>query len=164
MEITRERLQTLLHYDPETGFFTWRVSRGKARTGAVAGTKDPRGYIRITIDTRMYPAHRLAWLYMNGVMPDNGVDHKNNDPADNRWQNLRGATQAQNTLNRGASSRSKTGVKNVYPHPDSGFIVRMMTPEGYKHLGCFKSLDEASAFAADARSKHHGDFANRGSI
>ncbi len=48
--ITAERLRQLLSYDPESGLFVWRVGRGKAKPGSVAGTVNDDGYIIIGID------------------------------------------------------------------------------------------------------------------
>lgn len=89
MGMTQERLRELLQYDERTGEFLWLTGQ---RAGEVAGTintdKTGKQYRRIRIGGRAYYAHRLAFLYVEGEMPDE-VDHKNGDGLDNRWQNLR---------------------------------------------------------------------------
>lgn len=87
-EITHQRLQELLHYDAETGFFGWRVTRGQQIAGTRAGRVVQLGYWRVQVDRRSYFLHRLAWLYVHGVWPTGVVHHKNRDPGDNRIENL----------------------------------------------------------------------------
>jgi hypothetical protein len=61
--LTRARLRELLHYDPETGEFRWRKRmNGSVRVNDVAGCLTPDGYRRISIASRLYRAHHLAWL------------------------------------------------------------------------------------------------------
>jgi hypothetical protein len=100
--LTAERLRELLHYDPDTGDFTWRTARKRIPAGAIAGTVE-RGFRRITIGGGRhgprYSAHRLAWLYMTGAWPNGYLDHINRDPDDNRFANLRLATNSQNQAN-----------------------------------------------------------------
>jgi len=46
--ITQQELKELLHYNPETGIFTWKVSTARrVSSGDVAGTKRKDGYIQI---------------------------------------------------------------------------------------------------------------------
>ena len=91
--LTYERLRELLHYDPETGAFTWiKSTYRKGQPGTPAGCLSKRlGYILIGIDKRLYYAHRLAFLWMTKQWPEKEVDHINLDKADNRWANLRPA-------------------------------------------------------------------------
>src|SRR5262245_57095359 len=99
--VTRERLLELLEYDPETALLTWKQDRGgKAKTGIVAGRLAANGYIDITIDSRRYKAHRLAWLYVHGEWPPEEIDHRDLDKANNRLANLRPASHQQNLYNR----------------------------------------------------------------
>ena len=99
--ITQKRLKELLHYDPDTGIFTWLADgKCKRKAGDTAGTLDSsNGYIRIRIDKRSYVAHRLAWLYMHGSWPDELLDHINRDRADNRAVNLRQVNYTYNAYN-----------------------------------------------------------------
>ena len=111
--LTQARLKEVLHYDPLTGLFTWRVTKGNITAGTVAGCPaNSEGYWRITIDSVKYYAHRLAFLYMLGRWPFEQADHYP-DPttSNNRWANLRDATHGQNTAN--THGESKTGFKGV---------------------------------------------------
>src|SRR4051812_34139236 len=97
--LTQQRLRELLDYCPETGVFTRRTKKGHERSGDVAGYRDTHGYIKLSVDYKRYYAHRLAWLWITGVWPPQ-IDHINRDRADNRLENLRVATPAQNAANR----------------------------------------------------------------
>jgi hypothetical protein len=99
MELTQNRLQELLEYNPLTGVFTRRVNSGHAKAGAVAGTKHIDGYIMVGVGGDKYFAHRLAFLYMTGEWPISGVDHRNTIKSDNSWGNLRDCTQRENMNN-----------------------------------------------------------------
>ena len=93
MSIDVKYLKEILDYNESTGIFTWKVKRnsfgGKVAPGAIAGSKkDDGGYIRIVIDQKKHYAHRLAFLYVHGYIP-NVIDHLNGNTFDNRIENLR---------------------------------------------------------------------------
>lgn len=113
--LTQERLKELLEYNPDTGVFTWKESRRRALAGCVAGYENKRGgrYIKIKIDHVEYAAHRLSFLYMTGIIPDE-VDHINRDRTDNRWLNLRSVNSMYNARNRGRMSTNKSGITGVH--------------------------------------------------
>ena len=118
--LDRQRLVDLLHHDPATGAFTWKVSpSNRVKFDAVAGTiKDRSGeehqYLRISIDGRLYLAHRLVWLYVHDEWPPPSVDHINGVGTDNRLCNLRACTQGQNSGNhRRLTRRKKSGYRGV---------------------------------------------------
>jgi len=93
--LTQERLKEILHYNPETGVWIWKVSKRKQlRPGDRAGTIAKKGhqkaqyYWQIGIDRKRYLASRLAFLYMTGRFPDPEAVHINLDTLDDRWENL----------------------------------------------------------------------------
>ena len=55
--ISQEQLKSLLKYNRDSGEFVWITSRGRIKSGDVAGYKCPRGYIKIRIDTYGHYAH-----------------------------------------------------------------------------------------------------------
>lgn len=113
--LTAERLREVLNYAPETGIFTWRQKRGCMAAGSIAGCKHGRdGRIYISVDGRLYKAHRLAWLYVKGEWPPAGLDHRDGVPDHNWIKNLRPATQPQNMQNLQRAHRdSRTGLLGV---------------------------------------------------
>lgn len=112
--ITQERLKSLLTYDPDTGEFRWRAQpSNRVRIGDVAGCPDRHEYVVIRLDGVLHKAHRLAWLYIYGTLPEKNLDHINQIPADNRIANLREADQYENNQNRRVQFSSRSGVTGV---------------------------------------------------
>ena len=112
-DLTIERLRDALHYDQDTGAFTWvnPNRKGNAKKGARAGSVQNTGHRVITVDGASHCENRLAWFYMTGNWPADLVDHVDGNPANNAWQNLRAATRQQNSWN----TASRRGVfKGVY--------------------------------------------------
>jgi hypothetical protein len=159
--ITHSRLLDLLHYDPSTGVFTRRVQRQKYKAGEVAGKIRPEdGYVIIGIDGRSYVAHRLAWLYVYGEWPPNKLDHKNLIKSDNRIENLRHATQAENTCNAKKRSSNKSGWKGVHWNKN---LKKWSASISFKnkrlYLGSFNDVKEAAEAYIFAALEIHGEYA-----
>ena len=100
--------------------------------------------------------HRL----LLGLQPRDGKlgDHINGNTLDNRRQNLRVATPAQNSQNRRCRRDSITGLKGVYPHRkrwQAAIVINGVK----RYLGTFDSPELASAAYRDAAFKNFGDFA-----
>lgn len=106
--LTSSRLKEILHYDEITGQFTYVVSRGKFKSGDPAGTLLEDGRIDIHIDYKVNRAHRLAWLYVTGEWPKNEIDHKDGNPSNNAFSNLRDVT---STVNKQNQKVAKAGKK-----------------------------------------------------
>ncbi len=111
--MNQARLQDLFNYDPETGWFTNRYSRGRAGMGERAGSPSGHGYRKITVDYDKFYEHQLVWLYIHGKFPGE-IDHINGDPSDNRIANLRLATRTQNNGNAIMGTNGIAGLQGVY--------------------------------------------------
>lgn len=157
--LNQEELKELLHYDPDTGIFTWlKPSQGR-RKNRIAGCLNNNGYRVIRINKKLYLAHRLSWLYMTGEFPINEIDHKNMNKNDNRWDNLRKATHSQNQMNSKKYKNCKSGFKGVCWHKrDKKWEASIKKNGIQKHLGYFNTPEEASEVYKKAAKKIHGDF------
>jgi hypothetical protein len=144
--LTQEVLKKHLHYSKETGFFTWLIPTGKTLVGSVAGYKNPRGYIIITINKKLCRAHRLAWFYVYGYFPENGLDHKDRIRHHNWIKNLREVSGSCNLRNTGNYSSNKSGVKGItFNKKAQKWHARIsLNSRGY-HLGSFTDFTEAVA-------------------
>lgn len=152
-----EKLKKLVHYDPETGEFTWLVDRGRAK----AGTKAKRGrspYIELRIEGKLYLGHRLAWFYMTGEWPPR-VDHEDTNKRNNCWSNLREATHQQNLCNRGRNKNNTTGYKGVYLLEPGKYKASIKENGKSKHIGIFDSPVAAHQAYSAAALRLHGEFA-----
>ena len=143
--LTIEQLKEVLEYNPDTGVFTWIKSTQQTKAGSVAGNKTNQGYIRISVKRKRYLAHRLAYLYTTGNFPENSIDHINHIRHDNRWTNLRDATNSQNHANRVKHKNNKSGYKGVSWHKTNK-KWRAKIEYMYKdiHIGYYTTAEEAS--------------------
>jgi hypothetical protein len=154
--LTQERLKELLHYDPDTGVFVWRVDRtANVKTGNVAGRANDENYWVITLNNKTYKAHRIAWLYMTGKWPSHTIDHIDRNPTNNCFSNLREATQAQNGINRNLDRRNKSGVTGVTWCKKSKKWRADIGENGKViHLGRFDTLAAATEARKNAEDCH----------
>lgn len=161
--ITQERLKEVLHYDPETGEFTWKIALSPRRkVGDSAGGMDALGYIAFMVDSKRYKAHRLAFLYMTGEIPGE-VDHINLVKNDNRWCNLRPTTTSKNAFNRNRSIRNTSGVKGVcWDKSRSKWMASLKINGKSKTIGYYPDLIGAELAVRKARIELHGEYANHG--
>jgi hypothetical protein len=166
--LTQEVLKERLHYDKNTGVFTWlnvKVNANKVR-GKVAGGLLTTGYVQIELkinDKRyVYRAHRLAWLYVYGEFPKGNLDHINHVKNDNRITNLRIATQAENLRNLSMSSRNTSGYTGVHFHKVTGkYCASVRVNYKHIHLGYFENVEDAAKAAREGR-EHYGFHVNHG--
>ena len=115
MGMSQQELKKLLEYSPKTGQFLWlKISKfSKIKIGDIAGCFDSKGYRIIRINKKGYKAHRLAFLWMLGYLPENPVDHIDRIRDNNSWDNLREVSIICNSRNKNTMVINKSGVTGV---------------------------------------------------
>lgn len=158
-QLTADRVRELLHYAPETGEFTWRVSRRCVPAGTQAGSVHKgKGYRNIRVDLRLHSAHRLAWLYVHGCWPRFEIDHLDGDRLNNAITNLRDVPHRMNAENkRRAAAHNRCGKLGVRQRSVTRW-ESSITADGVSHyIGSFGDPDTAhSAYLSAKRSLHPG--------
>ena len=156
--LTQNQLKHFLHYDPDTGLFTWRnpTSKKYQPGDATATSAACGGYLRVGVAGKRYLAHRLAWLYVHGELHDLEIDHINQNKTDNRISNLRLATRTQNAHNVLNKKNNKSGVKGVSWDADRQRWRAQINVNGKRHyIGLFDDVESAGKAYADWATKHH---------
>lgn len=163
MQLTQEVIKRLLHYDPETGVFTWlRPTNNRMKTGGVAGNVHPGRHRSIMVGGKKRPSGHLVFLYMEGTNPPNQVNHINGDILDDRWCNLKLATKTKNSRNARTYTSNTSGTTGVYWHSrDCKWMAQIVVASKRIHIGCFIHKQEAIEARRQAETEH-GFHVNRG--
>ena len=156
-DITQQELKSKLNYDVNTGVFNW------IKNGKIAGYAKKDGYIFIRLPNKLYRAHKLAWLYVYGEIPNMEVDHIDNNKHNNAIQNLRLSTSTQNKYNAKLRKDSSSKVKGLHWHKkNKKWQIHIVANKEKFHLGYEKDFFEACCIVTSARNKLHKEFANHG--
>jgi HNH endonuclease/AP2 domain len=160
-ELTQERLRELLRYDPKTGEFRWRAGKKpNPRAGRIAGCRQQSDSWSIRIDGRRYQAHQLAWLYMRGEWGRPVIDHRDGNPLNNRWSNLRLSTYSDNAANRGRMRSNTSGFKGAVFDPRTDKWRALISKDGRRYcLGRYATAEEAHAAYVAKALELFGEFA-----
>jgi hypothetical protein len=158
--LTEQDIARAFRYCPVTGLLTWAIGAGQAKPGKRAGRVMRCGYRGVTLGGREYLEHRLIWRLMTGAWPESQIDHVNMNRADNRWENLRPATNAQQQANTSRTARrNKFGHKGIYWDADRSLWRSQINVNGRPlRLGRFKTKDEAILAYREAAVAHYGEF------
>lgn len=158
-KLSVEQLRSLLSYDKDTGLFVWKVSRGTKKHGSHAGSIGNHGYVVIGINGFIYVAHRIAWSFEYGAMPDQFIDHINGNKTDNRIANLRLVNKTLNSENqRRAHADNATGLLGVTFMKKLGkYQAQIMHQGKVKYLGIYEESEQAhQVYLAEKRAIHSG--------
>ena len=148
--IDQKRLKELLHYDPDTGVFTWKTGNK-----CVAGTRSHGHYVYIQVDGVRYLAHRLVWLYIYNEIPTGDIDHINRIKNDNRLINLRSATRKENSQNKNISTNNTSGITGVvWDKSRNKWFARIKIDYKTINLGRYTSKDLAIAARKNAEKQY----------
>jgi hypothetical protein len=157
---SQEKLLCLFDYDNKSGLLIWKHKKHSTSSGKIAGYKS-RGYIKIQIDGLEFMAHRIIWKIVTKFDPSHmQVDHINGNKSDNRFLNLRLASNAENAMNRSISARNTTGYKGVsYSNHRKKWVATIRIDGKSIYLGGYQTAEIAHMAYCKAAKELHGDFA-----
>lgn len=113
---------------------------------------------RVTHHLRL---HRVIFLLHHGYLPET-VDHTNGDASDNRIENLRAATLAENARNTGINPRNKLGYKGVVYEKRLGarpYVVYIKLNGKQTRQGNYATPEEAHEVYKRVAAESYGEFA-----
>lgn len=147
-------------YCRRTGRFFGLKPNGLPRTGRPISQKK-NGYIVLCSGAKKVYAHRVAWRIVHGEWPASWIDHINGDRTDNRIENLRLATQAENMQNlRKPGKRNKSGFLGVSWDKVVGLWVAQIRAFGSPHqIGWYETPEEAHAAYMREKMRLHPFYA-----
>lgn len=141
-------LEKLIEYNPETGIFT-RLGfskdneRMKKLIGKPTGNQSCNGYISVSIDSKRYLAHALAWYMYYGYYPDFHIDHYDGDKSNNAISNLRPSSPSENQKNRGKNKNNSSGSNGVYAQPNGRWRARVRVNGKMVNIGTYINYQDA---------------------
>ena len=141
-------------FDYKDGHLYYKVKVRGHQVGDVAGYigKNEGGMPRrcITFKGKRYRHARIVWEYHFGTIPEGlSIDHINRNSLDDRIENLRLATQRQQTHNRGCTGCYFNKTKRRW-------IARIVRDGKTHYLGSFKVKEEAVQARRKAESEMLG--------
>lgn len=159
---TQERLRKLFEY--RDGQLYRLECKGRKHKGDLAGCRAHKGYWIVGIDDYRLLLHRVIWAIHNGPIPAGMViDHIDHNPSNNKLENLRLVTTAQNNRNLGSGHRTENSPHvGVYKrHNRWNASIKLNGSRKTLHLGTFDTPEEALA-ARKLIEKEYGFHPNHG--
>ena len=163
-------LNFLFRYDSESGkLFKIRGSNGKLCNPArEITTVNNKGYLIVGIRDssglkKSFLVHHICYFMQSGVEPLSIVDHKNGNPLDNRFGNLRLATGSENNRNRGMSRNNTSGICGVYWQKQKGkWEAQAYGNTGKrKYLGVYEDKEEAARIVSAYYANPENNYSDR---
>ena len=155
-----DELSKYLKYNPETGIGIWIALRGnQVKSQTVAGSYS-RGYLNIMYKHKTYKGHRLFWYLQTKEDPGRlTVDHIDQNKANNKFCNLRLATQTQQRQNIIIYKNNTTGVRGICWREHLQRYEARIALDGKRiQLGSFKTFNEAVAARQAKELEIYGQF------
>lgn len=165
--LTQARLKELFEYR-EDGWLIRKVTVSNQKIGTKLGHVGTKGYVECCIDYIRYSGHHLVYLYHNGYIPEL-LDHINHIPHDNRIENLREASYAENGANRLLGSNNTSGVKGLIYNKAKAYWEARVNVAGKRYTKVFVGREQdllarakATEWLYATRQQLHGEFTNHG--
>lgn len=160
--LTKQALDLAFIYWPERGYLISKRSGKRVGFVQYCGREKPT-HRAVSFSGGIYQEHIVIWIIKTGLYPSRQIDHKDLDPTNNKWKNLRLATNHQNHGNKRGRG-SAAGLKGVHKN---GRYTRKhrarITVNGKTiHLGYHDTAREAHEAYKRAAVQHFGEFARFG--
>lgn len=145
------------HFVSQKEFLRWNTRHaGKP----AHSSRDKSGHARVTVDKTLFLTHRVIWKLMTGKEPKHLIDHKDRNPENNRWKNLRQANDAQSVVNRRMFCNNTSGCTGVvFSKQHNQWRAGLYFECRRIELGLFDIFENAVAARQRAVKKFHGEFA-----
>ena len=163
---SKEDIEKLVDYDKETGKLYWKWRDVTHKVDKIFNTQfagkecgvDCRGYRKIRFFNKYdILAHRIVWLLETGEWPKEFIDHINHHRDDNRFSNLREASQEINGRNMRLRPNNTSGYTGIRQKPSGKYHLKV----GDADLGRFATIEEA-LIAREKAYKKMGYHENHG--
>ena len=143
-------------FDLRGGELFWRSCHSNfIKPGSRAGCMNGNGYRRINVAGRKLYEHQCVFAMTHGRLPVGVIDHINGDKTDNRPENLREGTQAQNLQNQRAPARTnKVGLLGV-SQKRKKYLAQIKTNRRAVRIGLFDTPEEAHAAYVEVKRRVH---------
>jgi hypothetical protein len=165
MELTVDRVFEALTFAPDTGKFYWikpskyHSEKTLSEAGCAQRNHNGKNYWVIRFDGRAIKRGRLVFFVLNGRWPTPCLDHINGDSLDDRPENLREATIAENAWNHKKRARRIALPMGVRLAGSGRFQARIAHENRQIHLGCYDTPEEARAVYLAKRKELYREFA-----
>lgn len=143
------------HFECKDRARMWNARNANRVVGVELNAK---GYSRIRVDGRVLMLHRVLWKMHTGRDPKDEIDHIDGDITNNRVENLREATRAQNVSN--VAPRLKGArFKGIYKEKSGSWGARIGHLGKLHYLGTYADDIDAAKAYDEAAVRFHGEFA-----
>lgn len=155
-KVNQDQIKHAFDYNPDTGVVTWKNPTGpRVKKGDIVKCN------RVTYGAVMVLGvsiriHRLIWIYVNGEINKDEIDHINGIRDDNRIVNLRVVTKRDNLKNKCIYRNNKTGISGVRNDDKSGKYRSFINTKDVKYmgLGSYDNIFDAACARKSAEIKY----------
>ena len=117
-----------------------------------------RPYWKMRVGGKTTYLHHAIFVLHHGYKPDY-IDHIDGTPTNNRIENLRAATQSQNSANSIMSRNNTSGYKGVTYRKDTAkWQAAVMVNRKHISLGSYVTKEDAYEAYKAGSQKHFGEF------